>query len=528
MMSEELFYNGIFHSMKEEGDTFSFMTVSDGIITGTFNEMPEGRFGKKTDLQGMHVYPCLIDGHIHLLYTIAVMAMGFDICKITKNGVKPDNMKDVEKTIREFASSKGKNDIIAANNYIMSAVDEKRMPSKSELDDWAGGRAMVVYNIDGHTTALSSAMLEKIGIDPVNHDGVLTGEENERNQGKITDVISSGVGLKTLAKGIAIFHNECAKYGICMVGALEGNGDSEKDITTKIIAHLARHFDIETRLYLQYTDFDRVKPYIKYMKHPRLGGCGDWEMDGSVGSHSAAFYSPYKDTGNISQCYYTQDFVNKKVAAASERGWQLASHAIGDAAIDRIMEAMNANGSSVLNRIEHIEFISDSQIDKLDGGKYAVMMQPGYAWIDKRYLHTYSMYLPENIEKNLKLKSISEKGVAVCASTDSPVQSMNPYLQMLGMCSFYNEKESLSNYEALKAYTVNPAKAMLESDGYGTLEKGKTASFFTSDKDILLLEPDEIADFLPCRTWYGAKPYKKKKGTAAELLAMLMRKPKKI
>ena len=91
--------------------------------------------------------------------------------------------------------------------------------------------------------------------------------------------------LPMLAKGIAKFQNACAAYGISVVGALEGNGDSPKDSTTGLIAKLARHFDVDVRLYLQYTDLNRVTPYRKYMTKPRVGGCGDWEMDGATGSH---------------------------------------------------------------------------------------------------------------------------------------------------------------------------------------------------------------------------------------------------
>jgi hypothetical protein len=48
-----------------------------------------------------------------------------------------------------------------------------------------------------------------------------------------------------------------------MVGALEGQGDSPDDSTTKLIMQLARHFDIDVRMYLQYKDIDRVEKFRK-------------------------------------------------------------------------------------------------------------------------------------------------------------------------------------------------------------------------------------------------------------------------
>ena len=527
-MKSTLFYNGIFHSGISEDDTFSFMSVSNGRITGTYSEYPSGmRFSEEIDLNGKHVYPCLIDGHVHMLFTIAVMAMGFDVCEITSDGVKPDTMRGVEERIRAFARKKPKNAIIAANNYILSAIDERRMPTRQELDDWAGGRAIVIYNIDGHCTSLSSKMLEKLGINPEGHDGILVGEANERNQGKLTDIIGNSISLPVLAKGIGNFQNACAAYGISTVGALEGNGDSEKDITTKLILHLSRHFDVGVRFYFQYMDIARAQKLSRYQKRPRIGGCGDWEMDGSVGSHSASFPVPYKDTGTASPCYYTQDEVNSSVREAASKGFQVASHAIGENAIKLLATALNGVENGVFNRIEHCEFISDETLELLNPEKYAVMMQPGYAWIDKRYLHTYSQFLPDEVISAMKLKSIYDK-MCLCGSSDSPVQSMDPYLQMLGMTGFYIPEQSITPYQAFRAYTVNPAKALLEENERGTLEKGKAAAFFTADKDFFSLSPSEIADFRPLATYYGGRKYRNKKGTVGELLLSIIQKTESV
>ena len=523
-----LFYNGKFHTMVSEEDQKNYMIVEDGKIIELGNEIDISKFQNKVDLLGKHVYPCLIDGHTHMLLTIAVMAMGFNACEITKDGIEPHTIAGVEKRVREYVRDKGPKEIIAINNYIRTAIDERRMPTREELDSWGGGRPIVIYNIDGHSTSLSTAMLNLVGIPSENHSGVLEGEENERAQGRIIDTVGSVLGLKELARGIAKLHNTCAEYGINILGALEGNGDSIKDTTTKLIIKLARHFDIGVRLYLQYTDINRVMPYKKLMKHPRVGGCGDWEMDGASGSHSAAFSVPYQDNGKKSDCYYTQDFVDDIVKKFDEEGFQISSHAIGDLAIDRILKAYNKTTSGTFHRIEHCEFFDEAELKELKKGKYAIEMQPGYAWIDKRYLNTYSQVLPQNIRDRMKFKSLFDSGVIVCGSSDSPVQDLDPYLQMLGMVQFYNEEESITPYQALLSYTKNAAEAILERDDYGTLEPGKIADFFTSSEDFFSLNPNEVVDFRPDKTYYKGKAYVKKKGTVLELLKMMLSKPKQI
>ena len=514
--------------MVSESDTADYMVVHKGRIAEIGRGTPALNVKNRVDLGGKHVYPCLIDGHTHMLLTVAVMAMGFNACEITAGGVEPHTVAGVEKRVREYAAKQKPDAVIAINNYILTAIDERRMPTRQELDDWGGGRAIVIYNIDGHSTSLSTAMLKLVGIEPEGHSGVLQGEENERTQGRIIDAVGGSISLPVLAKGIGNFHNYCAEYGINIVGALEGNGDSEKDSTTKLIIQLARHFDVGVRLYLQYTDYERVKPFAKYMKHIRVGGCGDWEMDGATGSHSAAFRVPFNDTGKTAPCYYTAEKTDELVKTFADKGYQIASHAIGECAIEQLINALNKTDNGCFHRIEHCEFHDDAALEELKKGRYAVMMQPGYAWIDKRYLHTYEQYLPQDIVDRLKFRSLYEAGVCVCGSSDSPVQDMDPYLQMLGMTQFYNDSESITPYEAMCTYTKNAARAIMEEDDYGTLEKGKIADFFTAEESFFELAPEKVVDFRPAETYYKGVRYKKKKGTVAELAGMMLTRPKLI
>jgi len=526
-MKRILFYDGIFHSGVSETDTFRFLEVTDGIITGTYQEKPGGvKYAKEISLGGKHVYPCMIDGHIHLLHTIAVMAMGFSISEIRENKVEPHNLAGVEKKIREYAAKQPKNAVIAAHNYILTAIDERRLPTKDELDDWAGGRPIVIYSIDGHSSALSTKMLIKLGIDPSQHDGLLSGEAHERVQGRLTDIIGSAVTLSLLAKGCADFQNACAGYGISVVGAVEGNGDSPKDPMTSLIVKLARHFDVGVRFYFQYFDLKRAQRFAKYQKHLRIGGCGDWEMDGSVGSHSAAFHVPYRDTGTIASCYYNQEDVYRVVKEADEKGYQIASHAIGEAAIERIIEALDKTTSGRMHRIEHCEFPSDKSLEDLKKLRYAVMMQLGYAWLDKRYLNTYIQYLPQEIIDHMYLKTLYDAGVCLCGSSDSPVQDLNPWLQMLGMVDFYNPGESITPYEAFRCYTINAARAIMEEDERGTLEAGKVADFFTADEDLFAMDPKDIIAFRPVCTYYGGRPYRRKKRNCCGAFMVIVEKGK--
>ncbi len=532
-MMKKLYFNGNIHSMVSEDDIFSVMVTEGEKITYTGNEIPTGTFDDKIDLQGKHVYPTMTDSHLHLLYTIVLAAASFNICEITSDGVKPDNMADVGKRARDYCKANPKQKIITANGFIISAVNEKRLPNRFELDEWSGGRAMIVYSIDGHSSAISTKLMEMLKLPTEDSDGIFSGEAHEFMQGKVTNLIASNVTPAIIAKGIANFSNLCASYGISRVCAMDGNEDVENDILTKALAFLAERMDIDVRLFPQYMDYDKLDFFSKKQKTLRAGGCGVWELDGSVGSHSAAFNEPYKDSGTQAHCYYEKEKIKAKVKEALDKNIRLSCHAIGESAIDQITEIYSELEALIprkgaMMRIDHFEFPSQKAVELIKRLPLAITVQPGFSWIDKHFLKSYEQFLPESIiNRQLPLKDLLENDVCVCGSSDSPVQSVNPYEQMLGMVDFYLYDQSITPYEALKTYTVNPTK-MLGKENTGTLQMGKDADFFVCDRDILACKSTDItlckAEYMVVR----GERYKEKKGTVGELLKLLLTKPHKI
>lgn len=531
-MMDTLYINGVFHTLRDEMEQYSVLGVEDGRICYLSDTIPPDPppQNRIVDLGGLHAYPAMTDAHLHLLSSIVLAASSFFICEIKDNKVVPENLLGIEQRVRDYCAHKKPDDLVVANGYVTSAIAEHRLPTRQELDDWAGGRRVVVYNIDGHSSSLSTAMLEAVGIDPEGHDGILQGAEHEFRQGKVTDVIASTVGIKELARGVANFTNQCYSYGITRVCAMDGNGDSKDDKLTKLLAYIAGHMDLDVRLYPQYMDVEKARPFFKKMCRPRIGGCGDWEMDGAVGSHSAAFYEPYKDTGQIAECYYTPQQVQAAVDAAEQAGCQTAVHAIGNAAIDRILDALDRTKSKTMHRIEHFEFPTGAAVDRLiQNGNIAISVQPGFAWIDKRFLHSYRLHLEDGIaNRQVPLKKLLDAGVCVCGSTDAPVQSVDPFLQMLGMMDFAVEGQSLSAYEALCTYTKNPARALGEEQDGGTLEVGKYADFFTTQNNLLAATKDNITKTVVRQTYVRGKEARHKTGTTGEFITDMLRKPKKI
>jgi predicted amidohydrolase YtcJ len=296
------------------------------------------------------------------------------------------------------------------------------------------------------------------------------------------------------------------------------------------------------RLFPQLVDTGRAAGFFKLQRHPRIGGCGDWEMDGSVGSHSAAFYEPYADTGQTAPCYFEQAEADEIVGRAVALGCQTSAHAIGTAAIDRYLaslcKAIDAQPSAEkdadsrtaarpLHRIDHFEFPSPEAVRTVcERGDIAVTVQPGYPWVDTRYIRCYEQYLPAKLVRlEAPLKTLAEAGVCVCGSSDSPVQDIDPFAQMLGMVEPLFDDQRLTPYEALQTYTINPARMLGEQDRLGTLECGKQASFFLTDRDLLGLDGSALAGVQAQQTWVDGRRLEERSGSLRELLALLLKRP---
>jgi len=524
-----LFSGALFHTLRDEKETFNFLGAVDGKISCLSNTRPaNGSYEKEVVFNKLHVYPSLTDTHLHLLYSIMMAASGYNICEIKDSGVAPNTLAGAGEWLHSRCSSRGSNEIIIGSGFIPQAIAEKRMPARHELDAWTGGRRAVVYSIDGHSSSLSTAMLRALDINPQGHDGVLRGAEHEFRQGRVMEILAASIGAADIARGVAAFTNQCARYGITRVCAMDGNGDVKNDWLTKLTAIIASRMDIDVFLYPQYMDIEKARPFWKKMSRRRIGGCGDWEMDGAVGSHSAAFYRPYADTGELAACYYSQDEVDMAVQRADAEGCQIATHAIGDAAIDRILAAHEKLGSKTMHRIEHFEFPTEAAVQKLiDHGNLAITVQPGFSWIDARYLKSYENYLhSETVLQQVPLKRLYDAGVAVCGSSDSPVQDIDPFLQMLGMTDFCVPGESLSNYEAMRCYTFNPARALEQTMNFGTLEINKEASFFATETDVLA--SGHLAGIHALHTFIRGKKLGGNKGNIGALFGMMLRRARKI
>lgn len=519
-----VFTNGRFHTLQSEGDLRGSMTVEDGVIVA-FDQEP--RPGDRTvDMDGAHVYPALIDAHLHMMESIALASMGQAVCSLEDGAVMPCTLAGVEQKVRAIAQARGAKpgSLLILSNYVSAAMDEGRLPNRWELDEWGNGADVWVMNIDGHSGSCSSAMLQAIGLEELAPDGIFAGAVHDANLGKLTGHLAGSITPAILARGIASFCNDCASFGIGTVCALEGNDDEGRDVMGELSAFLGQRLPLDVRLFPQYMDEAKLRRVAKRMGAKRVGGCMKWETDGSVGSRTAAFSRPYRD-GTQGCLYFPTEQLASTVAQLAGQGYLVSAHAIGDAAIDQLVGILDAVPGR--HRIDHFEFPSAQAVEWACRCRPFITVQPGYAWIDKRFLHGYERFLDaEQIASQVPLAHLARAGVPLCGSSDSPVQSVDPFLQMRGMREFYVEGQSLSGYEALRTYTANGGEMLGEKKGL--LQEGWEASFFTCNVDLETCAPAALEGLRAQALWLHGKRYRPLKDGVATLARLLLTAPKPI
>lgn len=519
--------------MKSEGECFFQMAISNGKITALANDVDVQSYNAKTkiDLQGKTILPAFTESHMHFVLSAGPAVIGFNVSNIGADGITPTTITESLEIIQSAIKHCEKGKLNIASNFMVTAVNEKRLPTKDELDKITEGYSLVVYAVDGHSCACNTSALELLGISS-NHSGLLTGQEHDFMMGKISDTAMAGLNLPIIYKGIANLCNHALECGFSTICCLDGNDDSENDIVMTIAKTFLPKLDINTRLFSQYADLSKMDKISKKLKSKRVGGCGVWEIDGSVGSMSAKFDLPYKNKNTNGKLYYNDSQRDEMFKRFNDAGYSITTHAIGSEAIAKALdsfEKITIKGNPKNHRLDHAEFPYPNDVQRIIDLGLGVAVQPGYAWFDWKYQNSYSSFLEDEIMKReIPIKRLVENGVNVLGSSDSPVQDINPFLQMMGMIEFPIREQRLSKYQALQTYTIFPAKSLGEEQERGTLEIGKNADFAIFADDYFKVDTSEIINSKAENVYIRGKLIRKMNPNIVGLIKTMLKKSRKI
>ena len=543
-MFDSIVVNAKIYSMEKEGEFFTAMGITSGKISQLYSKGPENPESLATiviDAQGLSIFPGFTDSHMHFMLTSLVNEVGIPISEVMDGKIHPTSFQDLKHKVQSFASKKYFKHPLLFSNFVVPSFSEGHLPYRDQIDAWLPGRIVIFLSIDGHACSLSSEALLSIGIDPTDHNGLLTEDMPEFDIEKLYQLVSDRIGFKSILNGMKTTLNEAIKYGIVDLHSMEGiNNDIADDVGLKFMFKFSGKFPVHIHLYPQIRNVVAITPYLKFMASPRVGGCMNWEIDGSVGARTAAFYDPYlSEPENRGSILFPQEQLLQDVSAAYAKKFQITAHAIGTRAIDELLqvyEEVLKRNSDMKNRyrfrIDHFEFPSKKAIERaIQDLNLIIVPQPGFNWINAHFpsMHLYEKYLkPDIVALQNPLQSITTLGGIICGSSDSPVQPLNPFLQIHGMVNFPIETERLSVYEAFRTYTYNGAYASHSELTRGTLSVGKQADFIVLTENPFEIESHRLLNLKVHSTYIAGKKITAFKGGPLKFFFQLLFSKRKL
>ncbi|HEX8662865.1 MAG TPA: amidohydrolase [Beijerinckiaceae bacterium] len=471
------------------------------------------------DLAGRLAAPGLCDAHLHLL------PVGLGMAEVD---IRPRHVRTLEgllRKIRERALASRPGEWIVARGYDQSRLDVRRHPLRHELDAVAPANPVQVVRACGHVSIVNSMALARAGIDEATpappggtievRDGRLTGLLAESAR----DMIRAALPPLTDADLVAAIERagrHCLGFGITSVmDAAVGKKAGFREIEAYRAARRAGRLPVRASLCLLggpkgIADRAHAEGLVTGAGDDRLAiGPAKLFADGSAGARTAAMSGAYVgEPPNRGMLSLEAAELNALVRDHHVKGWQIAAHAIGDRAIDQVLDAYAAALTEKpdpdrRHRVEHCSFVRPDQIARMAGLGVHPVTQPVF-------VHEYGeLYVSavgaERTAASHPMRSWIDAGLKPAASTDGPVSGIDPFPNLYAMLARRSLagtplglSEALTMPEALAAYTEHGAFVNGAEGRRGRLLPGMDADVAVFSRDLLAASPEEVLHDARC------------------------------
>ncbi|MGF7040246.1 amidohydrolase [Mucilaginibacter lappiensis] len=473
------------------------------------------------DAGGNAVYPGFIDAHAHFY------EYGLGLQEV--NLVGTHSWDEAVDSVEAY-STRNTEGWVIGHGWDQNDWAKKQFPDKARLDSLFPVRPVILSRVDGHAAIANQAALNIAGVKP---GQTINGGEIETINGKLTGIlVDNAVGIVTrkipeppaniIENALLDAQKNCFAVGLTTV---DDCGLPYTMVNT--IAELQHKGSLKMRMYVMLADREENYEYLFKRGAYKTPGLNVRAFkvyaDGALGSRGACLLKPYADQKNWNGFLLSspQHFaeVAKKIY---DRGFQMATHAIGDSA-NRVMLKIYASVLKGKNdrrwRIEHAQVLSPDDIKVFGDNSIIPSVQPTHAtsdmyWAGKRLgaARLRSAYV---------YKQLLKQNGWIPLGTDFPVENINPMytfyaaVERKDLKGFpaggFQPENALSRAEALKGITIWAAKANFEEKEKGSLEPGKYADFVILDQDIMKVKGAQLPKVKVIKTYInGVKVYDKK------------------
>lgn len=519
-VAEQVVFGKVWTGNEKSAWAEGFAVMGDSIVAvGSRNEI-ETWIGPQTKVIETEkenlIVPGFIDCHTHF------MEGGFALASVQLRDAK--TKEEFINRIKAFALTQPKGAWITSGDWDHENWGGE-LPTRDWIDSVTRDNPVWINRLDGHMNLANTATLKLAGVDDGAKEiagGAIVRDKKGRITGVFKDNATSLIDpvvpdpsdeQKDMALQAAMKY--VASFGVTSIHNMDGYMD---------VFERARKSDaLITRIYAgmslrKWRELnEKVQQQGRGDKWLRIGSLKAF-VDGSLGSHTAAFFKPFKDTPNDSGFFVvTEAELHKRIKSADSAGLHVMTHAIGDKAVNTLLNiyerVIKENGERDRRfRMEHAQHPKLEDFRRFAELQVIPSMQPYHAiddgrWAEKfigeRIKTTYAFRSFLNAQANLVFGSdwfvappIPLEGI-YAAVTRQTIDGKNP--------GGWVPEQKIPVEEALKSYTIRAAYASFEEDIKGSIATGKLADFVILERDITQIDPVGIREVKVLKTVVGGK-----------------------
>ncbi|MEU0370343.1 amidohydrolase [Streptomyces sp. NPDC006283] len=444
------------------------------------------------DLEGALVTPAFTDAHVHTTST-GLALTGLDLSRAA-------SLAQALRLVREHGAAHPADQVLLGHGWDATRWPEQRPPSRAELDEAAGGRALYLPRVDVHSAVVTTALLDLVpGVTTLagyHPDAPLTAAAHHAVRAAAHAAVTPA--QRTAAQRAALAH--AASLGIGTVHECGGPQISDEDDFTSLLALAAAQPGPRVVGYWAEQVADE-KDATRIRELGAAGAAGDLFVDGSLGSHTACLHAPYTDApGTSGSAHLDAAAVAAHVAACTEAGLQAGFHAIGDAALSAVVDGVRTAAERVglarvraaRHRIEHAEMLTPETIAAFAEFGLTASVQPAFdaAWGGDDGM--YAQRLGADRARTLNpYATLLRAGVPLAFGSDSPVTPLDPWGTVRAAAFHRTPEHRISARAAFTAHTRGGWRAVGRDDA-GVLVPGAPADYAVwRTEELVVQAPDD-------------------------------------
>lgn len=493
------------------------IVVRDGVIeaVGSGFALNRNDAGANADIvvdaKGGVILPGFHDSHIHM--------QGGGLSLVRAQLADAKTLKDTQAAVKAYATAHPDRPWVLGRGWAYGIVPTGSMPTAAMLDEVVNDRPVFIRAYDGHTGWANTKALQAAGItkdtkDPADGEivrdkkGNPTGALKEGAQDLMEPVLPKPTREEKKAALLAAAQ-ACKALGLTAVDDITYEADAF-ELWTELEAEGNLPLRVKISPALE-GDLDVYAAWREKLKgHPLVSfGFLKGFLDGVVESKTAYMKQAYHGsaTGEVGRPLIPPDKLFELVDKAHARGFQVALHSIGDAAVSLALDAYEAAAKKhpdigVRHRIEHIEFLDGKDAPRFAALDVVASMQPFHAnpfgdepetgpWAENLGSERWGMTMP--------WRSILQAKGALTFGSDWPVYTQNPLHGLAVALTRRDENgkpkagwtvhQIVTLDEAIHAYAVERGDLEGPASDIGLLRPGQRADIVVLDPSVDLATP---------------------------------------